>query len=161
VRAQIVAATRASIEEVRAVLAKGPHGDHLADYWGYFVHPVEQARAFVVVSYKVAQDTIAHLVQDAGADPKAFCTIDQWHTELCAASAATMLLLLQAHAEGLGGCWMSGPMLARERICELLRIKPPWRMLGGVALGWPAQPPVPTTRKALEKVTEWFEETPG
>ena len=66
-----------------------------------------------------------------------------------------------APSDGKPGPLIDAWLVENERICELLRIKPPWRMLGGVALGWPAQPPVPTTRKALEKVTEWFEETPG
>ena len=30
--------------------------------------------------------------------------------------AAVMLLLLAAHAEGLGACWMAGPMVARDEI---------------------------------------------
>ena len=71
-----------------------------------------------------------------------------------------MQLLLQAQAEGLGACWMSGPLLARERIVQLLGIRGPWKMLGGVALGWPAENPRATLRKPLDKVVEWFEGTP-
>ncbi|MBI5548566.1 MAG: nitroreductase family protein [Deltaproteobacteria bacterium] len=158
VRTQLVEATHSAIADIRETIAKGPHPDHLADYWGYFVRPMQSATAFVVVSYRQFPDTLAHLVRDAGADPAAFVTCDHWNGEISAASAAIMQLLLQAHAEGLGACWMSGPLLARARICELLRIRPPWRMLGGIALGWPAQAPVPTPRKPQEKVVEWFED---
>lgn len=160
-RREVVEATRAAIAEIRAVLAQGPHPDHLAAYWDYFVKPVESAQAFVVVSYREFADSIATMLQDSGADPEKFCTLRQWHVELSAASAATMQLLLQAQAEGLGACWMSGPLLARDRICQLLNIGKPWRMLGGVALGWPAEKPAPTPRKALEKVVDWFEEPQG
>ncbi|MGC4117238.1 MAG: nitroreductase family protein [Myxococcales bacterium] len=157
-RAALVEQTRAAVAEIRGVIAQGPHPDHLADYWDYFTKPIASARAFVVVSTKSIPDTLAHLVQDAGADPKKFVTVDQWNGEVCAASAAIMQLLLQAHAEGLGACWMSGPLLARDRICALLNIGKPWKMLGCVALGWPAEAPVATGRKPLAKVVEWFED---
>ena len=160
-REKLVQHTRDAVAEIRGVIATGPHPDHLADYWDYFVKPLASARAIVVVSYKCMPDTLAGLVRDAGADPAHYVTVEQWDGEVCAAAAATMLLLLQAQAEGLGACWMSGPLLARERICGLLKIARPWRMLGGVALGWPAEQPVPTARKPLVKVVEWFEDEPG
>jgi len=72
-------------------------------------------------------------------------------------SAATMLLLLQARAEGLGACWMAGPTVARRDIAELIGIREPWRMLGAVALGWPDEAPNATPRRALEKIATWFE----
>ena len=69
-----------------------------------------------------------------------------------------MTLLLQAHAEGLGGCWMAGPMVARDSIQSLLGISPPWRMVGAVALGFPAEEPSVKPRKPLDKVVQWFPE---
>lgn len=155
---QMVVATRDAIGVIRGVIAQGPHPDHLAGYWDYFVKPLQSAAAFVVVQYRTFPDTIATLLTDSGADAQDHVTSSAWQAELSAASAATMLLLLQAHAEGLGACWMSGPLLARERIGELLRIRAPWKMLGGVALGWPAETQRPTPRKPLEKLVEWFED---
>ena len=58
-----------------------------------------------------------------------------------------MLLLLQAHAEGLGACWMAGPMIARDQVLRLCRVPEPWQMLGAVALGYvpeAATPPIPS-----------------
>jgi coenzyme F420-0:L-glutamate ligase/coenzyme F420-1:gamma-L-glutamate ligase len=78
--------------------------------------------------------------------------------ELCSTSAAVMALLLQAHAEGLGGCWMAGPMVARDELHAQLGIRPPWRMVGAVALGWPAEAPDPRPRKNVEAVVQWIEE---
>jgi nitroreductase len=159
-RNQIVESTQAAIDEIRTLVVASENTDHLADYWDYFVGPMRSAPAFVVVQYRRFADTIANLIEGAGADRKKFSTPDSWHVELCAASAATMLLLLQAHAEGLGACWLSGCLLARPRLIELLRVKPPWQILGGVAVGWPAEHPQPTSRKPLEKVVEWFEDAP-
>ncbi len=157
-RQELVDATRGAIAEIRGLIVKGPHPDHLADYWDYFVRPLQSAPAFVVVQYRTFADHIGRLLEDAGAAPGQFCTSAEWHGEISAASAATVQLLLQAHAEGLGGCWMSGPLLARARLSEVLRVQAPWRILAAVALGWPAESPEPRPRKPLEQVVEWFEE---
>ena len=156
-RKQIVDATQAAIDEIRAIIAKGEHPDHLADYWDYFVKPQRSAPVLAVVQYRNYADTIAHLIDAAGGDSKKHYTSDSWLAEVSAASAAIMQLLLQAHVEGLGACWLSGCMLARARLTELLRVKAPWKILGGVAIGWPAEHPAPSSRKAVEKVVEWLE----
>ena len=159
-REQLVRLTQDAVAEIRAAVTSRSSPDHLADYWSYFTKPMASARAIIVVSYRTFPDTMAGLVRDAGGDPARFCTQFQWSAELSAASAATMLLLLQAHAEGLGACWMSGPLLASERICECLGIRKPWQMLGGIALGWPAERQEPTPRKPLAKVVDWIEDAP-
>jgi len=69
-----------------------------------------------------------------------------------------MALLLQAYAEGLGACWMAGPMVARREIEAALGIAPPWRMIGAIALGHPAAAPTPKPRKPLERVVSWIED---
>jgi len=159
-RAQIAEVTLEAIAAIRALIARSGHTDHLADYWDYFVKPLQSAPALVVTQYRTTHDTIGNLIESAGADRQAYCTSGQWQVELSAASAATMLLLLQAHAEGLGACWMSGPLLARAKIAQLLRVQPPWQILGALAVGWPAEQPPATTRKPPDKVVEWFEGTP-
>ena len=78
--------------------------------------------------------------------------------ELCSTSAAIMCLLLQAHAEGLGACWMAGPMVARDDLHALLGIQEPYRMVGAIALGYPTAPAEPRPRKPLAKVVHWFDE---
>ena len=155
---RIIQATQESIDEVRGAIAKGPKPDHLSGYWDFFVKPLQSATAFVAGQYRLLPDSIGTMIADAGGDARAYDTCERWNAELCSTSAAMMQLLLQAHAEGLGACWMSGFLLARERISELLRIRPPWKMLGGVALGWPAEKPAPQPRKPLEKVVEWLDE---
>ena len=60
-------------------------------------------------------------------------------------------------AEGLAGCWMAGPMIAKPAIEELLGIHAPWKMLGGIALGYPGEEPTKKPRKPVDKVVTWFE----
>ena len=68
--------------------------------------------------------------------------------ELCSTSAAFMALLLQAHAEGLGACWMAGPMVARDEI-QAAAGHP--RRRGGWSAPWPwAIPPTAPDEAAAQ-----------
>ncbi len=61
-------------------------------------------------------------------------------------AAATENLLLMAHAIGLGGCWMTGPVIAADAIAELLEIDPKWQLVCMLALGYSAKVPEPPPR---------------
>ena len=124
----------------------------------FFFEPLESAAAIVVPQVREYPDMLANLIASAGEDPARFPTASAMAAELCSTSAAVMALLLQAHAEGLGACWMAGPMVARDEIHALLGIAAPWRMLGAVALGHPVGPAEPKPRKPLGRVAQWFEE---
>ena len=52
--------------------------------------------------------------------------------------AAVEHLLLAATDMGLGGCWVSGPLVAREEIEKLLGIEAPRRLSAMVAIGRPS-----------------------
>jgi hypothetical protein len=49
-------------------------------------------------------------------------------------------------------------MVARREVEAICEIKPPWQMLGAIAVGHRAGARAPTPRKALEDVTRWIEE---
>ena len=72
-------------------------------------------------------------------------------------SAAVENLLLAAHALGLGGCWMHGPLIAEEELKAILSIRPPWQILAVVPIGVPADVPEPTRRKRLDIITKFIE----
>ena len=52
---------------------------------------------------------------------------------------ATQNLLLAAHAEGLGACWMCAPLFCPADVRDTLNIPPDWEPQGLVTLGYPAQ----------------------
>lgn len=160
-RQAIATAVRERAEEMKALIRRGHHAEDFGNYGDFFHEPLESAAAIVVPQYREHPDLIANLLESGGADPKAFHTASAMQAELCSTSAACMALLLQAHAEGLGACWMAGPMVAKDRIGALLDIREPWRMVGAIALGWPAQEPQPQPRKGLDRVVSWFEDAPG
>src|SRR5580692_3265150 len=157
-RLRLAEAVRARTEALTALLQKSHHAEDFGAYGDFFFEPLQSAAAIVVPQVREYPDLLANLLLSAGEDPARFPTAGAMAAELCSTSAAVMALLLQAHAEGLGACWMAGPMVARDDIHALLSIAPPFRMLGAVALGHPAAPAEPRPRKPLARVVQWFDE---
>ncbi|MES2299576.1 MAG: nitroreductase family protein [Pseudomonadota bacterium] len=157
-RAQIVAAVRARAEEMKAIIARGHHAEDFGNYGDFFHEPLLSAATIIIPQYREFPDLIANLLASGGADPGQFHTASAMQAELCSTSAAVMNLLLQAHASGLGACWMAGPMIARDDICKLLGIAEPWNMVGAIALGYPQDWPEQKPRKPLDKVVQWFDD---
>ncbi len=158
-RRDVVRAVRERTEQMKAIIARGHHAEDFASYGDFFFEPLETAQVIVVPQYRAYPDALAHLIESGGGDPRAFHTAGSMQAELCSTSAAVMTLLLQAHAEGVGACWMAGPMVAKDEVSALLAIEPPWQMLGAIALGYPSAPPQRApARKPIEKVVAWFDE---
>ena len=158
-RANIARAVATRAEEMKSIIRRGHHAEDFGNYADFFHEPLQSATLLIVPQYREYPDLIANLIASGGGDPNAFDTASSMQAELCSTSAACMALLLQVHAEGLGACWMAGPMIARREICQLLDINEPWKMLGMIALGHPAPPlPEKQPRKPLDKVVVRFAE---
>jgi nitroreductase len=72
---------------------------------------------------------------------------------LSSVAAAIMSLLLAAQALGVGGCWMTGPLIARRELGELLEVTRGWELAALVPLGRPAEePPGPPRRELAQLV---------
>jgi coenzyme F420-0:L-glutamate ligase/coenzyme F420-1:gamma-L-glutamate ligase len=65
---------------------------------------------------------------------------------------ATQNLLLAAHAEGLGACWMCAPLFCPELVIETLGLPKGWDPQALVTLGRPANSGKLATRHAVETV---------
>ena len=156
-RRAVAALVQDRVIEMKAIIARGRHADAIGTYGDFFHEPLEAAPAIVVPTYRTHDDLIAALVRSGGEDPERFDTSAAMQSELCGTAAACMALLVQAEAEGLGACWMAGPMVARDTVEAALDIRPPYRMLGAIALGWPAEAPTPKPRRGLDAVVRWHE----
>jgi F420 biosynthesis protein FbiB-like protein len=157
-RQRITEAVRTRAEEMKAIIRQGHHAEDFGKYGDFFHEPLSTAAAIIVPQYRVYPDLIANLVASGGGDPTKFHTAASMQAELCSTSAAVMALLQQALAEGLGACWMSGPMIARDALQGLLDIREPWKMVGAVAVGYPDERPAKQPRKPLAQVVTWFED---
>ena len=58
-------------------------------------------------------------------------------------AAAIENMLLAAAALGLGGCWMTGPLIAKEALERILKVEPPNELLAIVPIGYPKDTPKP------------------
>ena len=158
-RTRIAETVRLRAEEMKAIIRRGHHAEDFGSYGDFFHEPLASAAVIVIPQYRDHPDLIANLLASGGAEPGQFHTASAMRAELCSTSAAVMNLLLAAHAHGLGGVWMAGPMIARDSISALLGIESPWNMVGAVALGHPAGPrPAQQPRKSLERVVQWFDD---
>jgi nitroreductase len=138
-RQTIVDHVQASATRLGQLCAASPHAAEFGSYSDYFWQPLAAAAAIVIPCVRVLPDTLAGLLRSAGIDPTTMQTPSAMPMEICATSAGVMALMLQAHAEGLGACWMAGPMIAAQQIERSIGGPSAYRMLGAIALGYPDQ----------------------
>jgi len=65
---------------------------------------------------------------------------------------AAQNLLLQAHAEGLGACWLCAPLFVPQLVRDTLNLPPDWEPQGLIALGHPAETRIRGRHPLEEKV---------
>jgi F420 biosynthesis protein FbiB-like protein len=73
---------------------------------------------------------------------------------------AAQNLLLAAHAEGLGACWMCAPLFCPEIVAAILVLPSDWEPLAIVTLGYPAERGKPFRRRPLSEVTRYQDRRP-
>jgi nitroreductase len=155
---RLVDAVRERTVEMRTIIDNSHHAEEFKGYGDFFHEPLDNAAAVIIPQYREYPDLIANLIRSGGGDPGEFHTAASMQAELCSTAGAVMCLLLQAKAEGLGACWMAGPMVARDQIHEILGVRRPWQMVGGIALGYPIEHPETKPRKPLDAVVDWITE---
>jgi len=64
---------------------------------------------------------------------------------------ATQNLLLAAHAEGLGACWMCAPLFCPSEVRYALQLPGDWLPQGLITLGYPARPGKSKSRRAISE----------
>ena len=72
------------------------------------------------------------------------------------AAMAVQNLLLAAHAEGLGACWMCAPLFCPDSVQSALGVPADWEPQALVTLGWPAGRGKPASRRPLAEVVRWL-----
>jgi nitroreductase len=76
-------------------------------------------------------------------------------TSIQTVAAAIQNLLLAAHAEGLGACWMTGPLHVADQINAFLDIQGK-KLVAVIPMGYPDQSPPAPKRKPNRIVFEGF-----
>jgi F420 biosynthesis protein FbiB-like protein len=73
---------------------------------------------------------------------------------------ATQNLLLAAHAEGLGACWMCAPLFCPDVVSEALALPAAWEPQAIITLGNPAGAGKLATRKPIDRLV-WRPDEPA
>ena len=71
-------------------------------------------------------------------------------------AAAVENMLLAAHAEGLGGCWLCAPLFCQDVVREVLKMPSHIDPQAIILMGYPDEEPKPPPRLPFEKVV-YFE----
>ncbi len=148
---EMAAAVRAKLGSMlpAAVSEAARHARQRVEWHSTFFEDAPLAVAVVLMPYEsVVQDALEES-RLTGAQVNAM----RGQPDLQSMGAAGEHLLLAATDLGYGGCWMSGPLVAREALERLLGISPPGRLAAIVAIGRPAAaPPSPRERKAVDDI---------
>lgn len=64
-------------------------------------------------------------------------------------------MLLAAHAEGLGACWICSPLFVPDIVRNLLNLPASWEAQGMIILGHPAESGRDRPRRPLEETIQW------
>ncbi|MFC1501692.1 nitroreductase family protein [Elusimicrobiota bacterium] len=71
-------------------------------------------------------------------------------------AAAIQNLILMAHVLGYGTCWMTGPLIAKTYIEEILNVEKNSHLLALIPIGKYTKIPSPTPRKKIEEIVEYM-----
>jgi F420 biosynthesis protein FbiB-like protein len=72
------------------------------------------------------------------------------------AAMAVQNLLLAAHVQGLGACWMCAPLFVPDTVREVLKLEADWEPQALITLGYPAETKT-KTRVPLEQVVKYLD----
>lgn len=129
--------------------------DALRAYGDYFVRfqdaPVVIAAAFreiAVLSNLVDADLPA-------SDLKEIARME-FYSGLISTSLALQNLMLYAHSEGLGTSCMTGPLVASEKLKNILTIPDSWSLAALISVGYANEEPVAPARKSASAVLRWI-----
>jgi nitroreductase len=119
----------------------------------------EQPWEFVVVTDKALRSRIAQaadygrFIADAPVCVAVLSRQTKYYLE--DGSAATLNILLAAHAHGLGACWVAGdkkPYAAK--VARMVGAPEDYRLISLVSIGYPAEKPE-TGKRALREMLHW------
>jgi nitroreductase len=72
-------------------------------------------------------------------------------------SAAVQNILLAAHSLKIGSCWCKISASSREKMEEILKIKPPLRLFANIAIGYYDKPPGTPQRKKIKDICKFVD----
>jgi F420 biosynthesis protein FbiB-like protein len=85
----------------------------------------------------------------------------EWVMAAQSVAMAVQNLILAAHAEGLGACWMCAPLFCPEDVRAALDLPEDWQPQALITLGLPAEPPKEKGRAPLSSRVMYYLPSPA
>lgn len=116
-------------------------------YLASFAHFRSAPLVFAPI-YREGFDLLSASMEERSSDTSQQALLDA-HASVC---AATMNLLLAAHALGLGTCWMTGPLVAARPLSKILEVPQGWKLAALIPVGHPGETPEAPPRKSIDRL---------
>ena len=147
---------QSKVETIASWPEAAPFGEEV-DRWkrnGSFFRNAPVCIAVLMANYESLADQILKL--RIAKDPSVRSIIEArqlGNSGLQSVAAAISYLLLVLRAQGLGGTWMTGPLLAKAEIEKLLRVPKDLNLVALVPVGHPDESPSKARKPVSEVVT--------
>ena len=126
--------------------ARSADGDDAGDIEG------DVARSYNRIAGAAAAIVVFLTMEDMDAYPDARRSHAEELMAVQGAAMATQNLLLAAHSEGLGACWMCAPLFCQDEVGAALGVPPHWQAQALITLGNAASKGKPANRRPLSDV---------
>ncbi|MDR1196117.1 MAG: nitroreductase family protein [Endomicrobium sp.] len=147
-RKELVGAIEEQIKEYSSLITSKRAYNEFNAYARFFTFFASAPLVVAVVKTPYTSFSM-RIMQRYGISPEALEAADSQGP-----SAAVQNMLLAAHALGYGACWMTGPLIAKEKLEKVLNIKLPDHLMALIPVGKTEVVPAVPKRKPIEEIFE-------
>jgi F420 biosynthesis protein FbiB-like protein len=121
-------------------------GDDVADIEG------DVARSYARIASSAAAVAAFLTMEDMDSYPDPARSRAEELMAVQGVAMAVQNILLAAHAEGIGACWMCAPLFCQEEVGRALGVPERWKAQALITLGLPASKGKPPARRPVDEV---------
>ncbi len=141
-------------EQLARAMGSRLHQDLTADGAPAEVIEKDVSRSYARITGAAALICLCLTLQDMDTYPDSRRSFNEYLMAVQSTAMAGQNLLLAAHENGLGACWMCAPLFCPEVVQETLNLPSDWQPQALITLGYPAEERQ-RERKPLEELTLW------
>jgi F420 biosynthesis protein FbiB-like protein len=124
-------------ERLARAMGKRLRADLMADGVPVQIIEADVDRSFERITGAPVVVLVALTVEGMDSYPDQRRQNNEWLMAVQSAAMAGQNLMLAAHANGLGSCWMCGPLFSPEVVRKTLNLPADWQPQGLIILGYP------------------------
>ena len=148
----VVVTAKDAQQRLARAMGERLRADRLADGDAPAAVEADAARSYARITGAPVVIAVCVTLADMDAYPDARRQNAEYLMAVQSAAMAVQNLLLAAHAEGLGACWMCAPLFCSEAVIGALGLPAEWQAQALVTVGYPASAGKPASRRPLAEV---------